>query len=215
MPAMDYKLVSANIVVLANSFNPSIASKEWLLEHVVTEEPKDFVITPMVAVYKTDLVDILVDQSRLQVNCLKITADNLNLCSGIVASYIEQLPHTPYTAVGFNYAWETAKQTDGEQRNLRNRLVSGLGNLDEVFASYSVAPSVLGVIDGAQVRVTVDPSLELDKPMIVRVNYHYSHNDWQSIAQTARSFVVGAEESRQLIESVLYHPKEDDNVAES
>ncbi len=203
----DLSLISANIVVLANTFNVSIASKDWLQEHVISVEPTDYLSTPVVSAYHTDQIQLLVDQSRLQVICKQVGDDILNECANIVCTYVKKLPDTPYTAIGLNYVWNLMLETDNLVGLPRDQFSSGLHNLADEFTNYSVGLTMVGQRSDAQIRLSIEPSLDLSKPMTIKVNYHYDCTKSDQVANKAKGFLVKSEEAACIAQSVLFGEK--------
>jgi len=95
-----------NVVVLANSHNPTIVTKDWLTQHrVVPATVSKFLNTPALSVveYEDDGISIQVEAPRLIVTQ---RAEGLDfrraIVPEIVKTYVGLLPHTPYTAHGVN-----------------------------------------------------------------------------------------------------------------
>jgi len=75
---MKIKLGRADIVILALAHNPSIISPQWLKEnHLITEEPKQFVHTPDFSLFDSETFSLIADRQRLQVTAKKQDMDTL------------------------------------------------------------------------------------------------------------------------------------------
>ena len=103
---MEISLRVANIVILANTHNPSIISKEWLKEREVIEEAVvNFTHTPVFSIVETNNFLFIVNPDRLEISIKSTTTENMENLPRIVKKYINRLPETPYTAIGFNYIY--------------------------------------------------------------------------------------------------------------
>jgi len=124
MVKVDIK--SASIVILAGSFNPSIATKDWLhQQNVIKDPPVNFVNTPVFSAFETSAIRLIVDPSRFQLTARTPDEPTLDRCALIASTYVEKLPHTPYKALGFNYVFGVSDSPDEDAvGGLRNRLVS-------------------------------------------------------------------------------------------
>ncbi len=101
------KCLRADLVVLANSHNPSILSPDWLRKHCdFDEEPAQFVHTPDFSMFDSSEVQIILDQARMQIVCKRFDPDLLDTISAIARRYVENLPHIPYVAIGINFIWQ-------------------------------------------------------------------------------------------------------------
>ena len=73
---------SANIVILASNYNPSIVSKEWLYQRgVFTETVRSFVHTPVFALVESEEFSLMFDEQKLQLTVKKVTMDSIQIIS--------------------------------------------------------------------------------------------------------------------------------------
>ena len=94
----------ANIVVLANSYNPSIVSRDWVLSRQLLSEPiGDFVHTPAFSLIQNNNFSLAVDMNRLQLSVKEPNPENMKLMPQIIKKFFILLPETPYRAMGFNF----------------------------------------------------------------------------------------------------------------
>ena len=103
-------LHSASVVILAESHNPTILNRDFLVIHEIV--PKEWevletAVTPPLAIIQyANGIRLEEDEHRLQVTerCDmpfdRHTNDRLN---DLAASYVEVLPHVPYRGLGLNY----------------------------------------------------------------------------------------------------------------
>ena len=105
-----FVLNAANIVILANNYNPSIISKEWLYEkNIIRDEVINFAHTPPFSLIETKRISFVVDESRLQISLRSISLDSIGALPKIAADFARCLPETPFVAVGFNYRFQMPK----------------------------------------------------------------------------------------------------------
>ena len=65
---MENKIILLNVVVLANKFNPTIPTKDWLLDRkVFASEPNDYINTPILSAYDTSDFLFQLDEGKLQI----------------------------------------------------------------------------------------------------------------------------------------------------
>ena len=100
-------LHSISVVVTAQSHNPSILNRDFLvLQEIVPEswEVIEAVTTPAVSLirYKKG-IQLVVDEEKLTVveNCKSSFQDEY-LAHTVVNAYLEKLPHVPYRSLGLN-----------------------------------------------------------------------------------------------------------------
>ena len=124
----NFSLSGANVVILAKNHNPSIVSKEWLVQKKIIEEPVvSFVHTPAFSVVEADNFRLVVDPDRLQISVKNFDPKNIENLPKITDNYVNQLPETPYTAIGFNYSYRVAT----EKRDLKDIFLLMLKNLED------------------------------------------------------------------------------------
>lgn len=135
---MNRSLVSANVVVTANAFNPSVVRESFLLatKILTAESPlgPGFVFSDQVANVPTARFNLLVVPQQLQFAPIlddRTAAGELVL--SVVAPLVEALPHTPYEAAGINFIWQL--QPEGESvAEASRRLFGARGSaLRDVF----------------------------------------------------------------------------------
>ena len=113
----DVWLHSASVVILAESHNPTILNKDFLVVHSIV--PKEWsvvetVVTPMLSVVRyANGIKFQVDGQRLEIveECdlpfRKYTSDRLYK---LAISYVDTLPHVPYRGLGINYTVSVVRQ---------------------------------------------------------------------------------------------------------
>jgi len=161
---------SANVVILASNYNPSIVSKEWLYQKdIFTETVKNFVHTPVFALVESEDFSLMVDEQRLQLTVKKVTQDNLNTSGDITEKFVDALPETPYKAVGLNYYYTFPR----ERCDLSTILSTKNAKLSDLFSStYELGATIVFELDKFVVTCTVSPSLGKEQQIRMRFNFH-------------------------------------------
>lgn len=113
----DVWLHSASVVILAESHNPSIINRDFLVKHKIV--PKEWgvtetTVTPLLAAVQYDNgIMLQEDERRLQIvekcdlSLQKYTSSRLR---SIVSAYVKILQHVPYRGLGFNYTVSVIRQ---------------------------------------------------------------------------------------------------------
>src|ERR1700687_1593386 len=99
-------LVNANIVLLAENHNPSIATKDWLqYKLIIPEKPINFANLPVLSRYESENFSFFVDPNRLILEAKNQRPETIEALPQIVRAYAEALPETSYSALGLNFRW--------------------------------------------------------------------------------------------------------------
>jgi hypothetical protein len=133
-------LEQASVVVLARNYNPSIASKDWLVEKaVLTGKVNDFTHTPIISIVEEELVNFLLTPDRLQLSAKAEGVEGAEKILMATRRFVDALPETPYVAVGLNCRYRVS-----DQRIVLDRLVTGNDeNLKSLFGNdYSLSCSL-------------------------------------------------------------------------
>lgn len=100
------ELNNTNVVILAKSHNPTIISKEWVIKKEVLEAPIiNFIHTPPFSMVENNDLRIHVDSDRMQIIVKRVEPDIIDKLPMIIKNYVNSLPETPYTAIGFNFSY--------------------------------------------------------------------------------------------------------------
>lgn len=124
---MGIQLLSADIVVLASTHNPSIMSPEWLKNKgLLAENPTNFVHTLDFSLFESRSYRLTLDRFRLQIMATQPGKDegSLKTVSRIASTYISSLPELPYTALGLNFEWSMSSDTELTTPKMELRLDS-------------------------------------------------------------------------------------------
>jgi len=139
---MNAVLKVTNIVILANNFNPAIPTKDWLMKQGIFEkEPINFINTNVVSLFESDDYTLEIDPQRLNYFLKKPELFNIEYMASSIIKYINALPETPYTAIGYNVHWnlisaENNKVGDFFKENYCNnisKISSALGSINFNF----------------------------------------------------------------------------------
>jgi len=161
---------SANIVILASNYNPSIVSKEWLYQKgIFTETVRNFVHTPVFALVESEDFGLAVDEERLQITVRKVTQDSLNASASIAEKFVDILPETPYKGIGLNYRYTFPR----EGYDLHTILSPNNAKLSELLSStYGLGATVVFEFEKFIVTFTVSPSLVKEQQIRMNFNFH-------------------------------------------
>src|SRR5262245_17831299 len=101
---------TALAVITAQQFNPTIFDHHWVGRIVGLAEdyfhPERSFYSPQVASCQARQFNLLVLPDRLQFEPqVEQTGEDAELIRRVVGSVVSALPHTPYTALGLNFAW--------------------------------------------------------------------------------------------------------------
>ena len=177
------QLGDANIVVLAQTHNPTISSRDWLCSKGVFSPDdfqgdfeKRFVHTPAFATCETPHFRFFVDESRLQMG-VKLEADEDFLGSLVekVQCYVQSLPETRYTAVGFNFVHNVEFGAAEERLAFANKRL-GKDAIASVMGLRQ-GPFEIGAIlvwweQNGRVRAVVEPKAGEEESYLLQTNVH-------------------------------------------
>ncbi len=134
---MKLDKLQADVVVVASQFNPSIITQHWLIKNNFFTEDEfspDCVFSSLVADIRTDQFNILVMPERLQ---FTPKVENTDVQSSLITSklgkIIAQLPHTPFSALGFNFLWLIDTEADSQTKVSRKLFFKQESNLYKKF----------------------------------------------------------------------------------
>ncbi|MBM4462625.1 MAG: hypothetical protein FJ012_04690 [Chloroflexi bacterium] len=161
---------TANVVILASNYNPSIVSREWLhRKGVFTETVKNFVFTPVFSLVENEQCSLTVDEARLQYTVKTVTQENLALLELIPRRFVEALPETPYKALGFNYIYVVPE----EKCNLESLLSPKRRRLAQLLSpSYQLGITAVFEFHQFIVHLTISPSFGKAKQTGISLNFH-------------------------------------------
>ena len=214
------KLISANIVIVANNMNPSIFSSLWLVKEGILNEKdfvNDYVYTPMATSIPTPDFKLDVFPERLQIAFTDRSLDSPKLVTTAVDKIIHKLPHTPYVAIGANIHWIGAPDPHTAfvtfTRNLFVKpdipLYDKFSDTNARFGGY-----MSKVFLGARMKVDIKPRLggpedEVEEFLNFTFNYHLPLEDGRQIEQM-QEFLGNWEALRSESESVVHSVLDED-----
>jgi len=174
---LKLELSAANVVVIAQSHNPTIPSKEWLLANGIISPPVvNFTHVPVFSLVETEQVILVVDESRLQVSSKKLDEEGLAYVMQAVARYVRHLPETPYTAVGLNFHWSAVAEDEHKVSELARRAF--VGDRDRLIRALSTDKDLrVGSIlyvgrHGFLLKVVIEPVIKEPAKLVIALNYH-------------------------------------------
>jgi len=107
-------LISENVVVTANQFNPTVMTQLWLVQNgILAENEGPGIYVPGFVQVKTDDFELLVLLDRLQFVPTGEQERRADLVVEKVGTIVRTLPHTPYTAAGLNFVWRSGDFPEG------------------------------------------------------------------------------------------------------
>lgn len=125
---MPARLVNAAVVLTARQFNPSIFTQLWVQKTLglPTEEFQPNMVTvPHLASIPTARFHLLVIEERLQFTLAAAeAAGSGDLVRDMVGRIVDELPHTPFGALGLNLDWRLDVPGQTPQAVTRNLFFS-------------------------------------------------------------------------------------------
>lgn len=178
---MPVQIDANTVAVVARTFNPSIVNPLWLQKHGIVDEvalrQEHCIYTPQIARIVTPDFEMVIIPERLQFAPTPQSAST-ELNERVVGRFVQTLPHTPYTAVGFNFFWRVTS-ADGERlEDLTRRLfyrndvsyATEVDSIDTLFGGYFLKPAMGGILKiEAQSQQAIDDAQFLG----VTFNYHF------------------------------------------
>jgi hypothetical protein len=174
------KSLQANAVLLANQVNVSIFQQVWLIEHgiVLKEEfTKDFFFTPVAVSVPTQRFDFLVAPDRVQIG-IKDVEGAVAILGRTLGTITAKLPHTPYTALGFNFNYSFDSTSPlVSARFLRNFVLRADNPLAPEFATEDARFGMFASKNFREFRLSLDikpVASEQGESLAVNLNFHRS-----------------------------------------
>jgi len=191
---------SANIVILASNYNPSIVSKEWLYQRgIFTETVKNFVHTPVFALVESEVFSLVVDEERLQIIAKKVTQDSLNALPSIAEKFVDILPETPYKGVGLNYHYNFPR----EEYDLHTILSPNDAKLSELLSStYELGATVVFEFEKFVATFAVSPSLVKEQQFRMNFNFHSNTANVGEVKERLSSQMRTLEKTQEIIQGL-------------
>ena len=181
-----FTLRSANIIILARNYNPSIVSKEWLYQKNIIKEPvANFIHTPPLSLVETERVSFVLDEDSLRISLKTVSSEGIEALPNIATKFVSCLPETPFKAVGFNYGYHIAK----ESSRLEALFSPNSAKLKELFSgSYEIGEVVIFSFKGFSVRMRAFPSREEATKIPIDFNFHSDSQDVKAVEERLRLY---------------------------
>lgn len=179
--------LQANAILLANQLNLSIFQQLWLVENEILSKDEfglEAFFSPMAVSVRNDLFDFLVIPDRVQVTAKEIDKAG-PIFERILSGIVKALPHTPYTALGFNFqailATESRDRLEAISRHLCLRDDNPLATeFTDSNARFGIYLSKEGL--GMRLGVDIKPAVDIDKREVLQVNFNF-HRDIKSATE--------------------------------
>jgi len=190
-------LDQASIVVLAQNYNPSIVSKEWLQRKgVLTGPVSNFVHAPPVSMVEGVELGLLLDENRLQLVLKQPRTENLDRLTGCANRFVEALPETPYTAVGLNFRFSVRASSLNQSAILTPKKAK----LRQLFGSgYQVGSRITFAHDRFRVTAQIPAEGGTEEVKYISFNFHAGVTD----AAEARQMIAEHRTMLTRAESIL------------
>jgi hypothetical protein len=174
-------------IVLAGAWNPAIINPNWLGRNVFAKpDPAFELLMPVmggqrIMRFPEERVQIALESGRLLISTTSLTRSAMATAEGIGAKILELLVHTPISACGINYGFETSSPEE------RVSWVSKLSDHDRLTDFVTVKETTIKrSLEGVDTHGNPVLNLTLtdrrDGGFHVNFNYHY---EVESTAQAA------------------------------
>lgn len=168
--SINFTLESANVVILARNYNTSIVSKEWLYEKkIINEAVTNFIHSPVLSVVETGLLNLVVDENRLQISIKNVNNSSMKRLPKVAGSFVSMLPETPYIATGYNFKY----RIEEEYYHLKEWFSPDDRKFKEIFSdAYTVGLIISFQFESFTARMTTPPIVSKDKDVLLDINFH-------------------------------------------
>lgn len=190
----EKKLDNVNIVILAKRHNPTIVSRDWVIKKGVLEEPIiNFIHTPAFSKMESNDFNIHVDSDRMQIVVKRVESDIINKLPLIIEKYVESLPETPYTAMGFNFSYQGIPE-----KNLKSIFSPDVEKFRKAFSEdYEVGGIIRFSFDDFIVMVNMRP----EKKVIANFNFHTNiKGGYREIIAKLKSYHEAMRKAEEVLE---------------
>jgi hypothetical protein len=172
---MAIQFMGANIVLVAESHNPTIVSKDWLSSTgILREPPTNFVHMPIVSQFESENFNLVVEENRWQLRARQNSVEIIEQLPAIAERYVRKLPETVYTALGVNFEWRAKDETEDLHKRVTELLVNPAGNLKDFVArpKFLITGNAFFEYEGLRVQIAIAPTPESVKEVRLLCNYH-------------------------------------------
>ncbi len=182
-------LSGANIVIVANTHNPSIVSKEWAMEKgMITGSVINFIHTPTLSVIETNDLNIILDPERLQI--LAKNVNTIDMLPKIAEIYIRNLPEIPYVAIGLNFTYQIIGG------RIENVIVPS-EKLKEVLPECNLGAIIIFSYEKFIVTMTLRPA---DDKIVANFNFHSNIRKSQEALDRLKHYEEAKGKSKSILE---------------
>lgn len=199
---MQLKWAGANVVLLAQSHNPSILSPAWIQQgRIIEEPPETFVHTPVFSLYHSGTVQLMVEQERFLLTLRVLSEVNIQALLKSATRYIQTLPHVPYRAVGLNFTWLATVERPEEAEQ---HFFPESDTLRSAFSEGEVKTGTFlyNIVQGYRLRLLVEPRLRSSGEFALDFNYHFdvtsAEEALKALSRLPASFSDAEQASRRL-----------------
>jgi len=195
---MELLLTGANIVILAKNHNPSIVSKEWLIQKKIIEGGIiNFAHTSAFSVVETDTFSFVEDPDRLQISVKNDIPNKIGSLSKMAKSYVNELPGTPYTAIGFNYLYSISTEKD----ILKHIYFVDDEKFKKLFSeNYQLGGIIMFNFNDFLVKTNLQPD---DNKVIADINFHYDLKNVDELLDKIEEHIETEYKSKEILEELF------------
>jgi hypothetical protein len=213
---MRRELVGSSVMIIAQNFNPSVASQLWLVRNRVVGEG-DFlpgcIFTDVLVQVRARRFSLLLTPEQFQFVPAAGEADPQPLIEETIGRIVRALPHTPYRALGLNFTWHLTPEC-GDVAALSRALFFVPGrplfrDFDTPDASFGafLSRDLLGFRLKLDVKpVAAFPERAAEQRLQFLYNFHADLPEGEEvigrIEQHLRRWREAAEEARRSVTSV-------------
>jgi len=196
---MEFDLIGANIVLLADKHNISIVSKEWLSQNnIINDEVINFAHLPVASVVETNEYDFFVDERNLRISSKVINKDNLGNLSSMTIKYIKKLPEIPYTALGLNYIYNVKEN----QKKFKEIFMINDEKLKNVFQNDYIFGGIFKFdFDEYKVNLTLQPK-NADE-IICDFNFHFVSSNKDEIIKILENYLKTKNKAEKVLGGLI------------
>lgn len=184
---MRVELVDRTVVIVAHDVNMSIFQPWWIIKNGILEESEivfqGVLVTPVAVEVPTKHFKLTVLPNRIQMS-LAQTCDSPYLqIERVLAKMIAILPHTPYSAVGFNFVFNILSDNVEQYKKWEQRLFTCN------FKSLCELPEASNPRHGSYISYDVlDGRLKLNMLPITKTHEAVTPNERIVIQEEATQF---------------------------
>lgn len=198
---MEFNLINANIVLLADKHNTSIVSKEWLIQNKIlneTEKVINFTHLPVVSVVETNNFNLLVDEKNLRLSIKKVDENTLRILPNVVTKYIDKLPEIPYKALGLNYLFTINEN----QEKLKDFFMINDNKIKSLFPEEFLFGGIIKFkFENFIVTLTLQPNN--DEEIQCDFNFHLSSSDKDLIINSLNYYSKTFKKTEDIIRGLI------------